>query len=78
MDGESHILFCTAMTDFKSHFGCTTELSLVSITLHYRKSKLGLKMVWHSRTSVPSLGCGLHVDHYFNICHVTFKVAQLA
>lgn len=50
----------------------------MSLTLHYRKSKLDLKMVWHSRTSILSLGRGLHVDYYLNIWHVAFKVAQLA
>lgn len=54
------------------------ELGLMSLTLCCRESKRGLKMVWHSRTSILSLGHGLHVDHHFNICHVTFKVAQLA
>lgn len=54
------------------------ELGLASLMLHYRKSKLCVQMVWHSRTSVLSLRRGLHVDDYFNICHVTFKVAQLA
>lgn len=83
-DGEEWILFsCMAMTDFKSHLSLILavqqrQLGLMSLTLHYRRSKLGLKMVWRSRTSILSLGRGLHVNYYFNICHVTFKIAQLA
>lgn len=69
--------FCMAMSDFLKVFLALQqrELGHTFLTLHYRRSWFESGVAFEDVSLEPQTW--LHVDYFFNICHVTSKVAQL-
>lgn len=74
-DCEEQILFLyTTTVDLKSNFSCKTELIMHNTWLQKEHACFNSGVPFCDISPEP----GFHVDCYFSICHVTFKVTQLA
>lgn len=74
-DCEGLILFLrTTIIDLKSHFSCKTERIRHNIWLQKEQACFDSGVAFCDINPEP----GVHVEDYFSICRVTFKVTQLA